>query len=422
MSVLDNIYGLVGKEVNENILSVDNEFVRQLYSLAENSIKNFRIVSVVLDDGANKRGEISQRGVPAREKSVIDICKLTPLAGVEGCRTLLDEVAYYRAAMMNLPKDFWATHKKILFVDYLLSCSLCYVEVFHSTTFVDKFLATRNKNIVGVVGNLPEGEISKFVSHLTTYETNYREGKLKYLKVTVNKNSVKVSKPRGFLDFGNVSIKVTPLFLLSTMAEGINELLTKHIILFNYIKDNLTEREFVSTLSPEILASFYDYEHIQKVFSNTSLVLLRGYIRVPELGLSRYDETGVRALNITRITSLRPISKDEVDTRFIDVDLNVVLPYFEQKINSINNVHVLSAIYEELTGSPSSFSSISQLKSEILGFVHGQYALGTTTVLKSLHLYLMSRKNIFSDYNDGKPNFPSFIGGFGMNFNLGVEE
>ena len=40
----------------------------------------------------------------------------------------------------------WVKYKDLLFIDYLLAGSLCYVEVFKKEGTVDKFYATKNRD------------------------------------------------------------------------------------------------------------------------------------------------------------------------------------------------------------------------------------------------------------------------------------
>ena len=52
----------------------------------------------------------------------------------------------------------------------------------------------------------------------------------------------------------------------------------------------------------------------------------RGYIKIPELGSSIYDDTGVRSLNVARLLSIKQV--ESVSREFIHVDLNSVVSNF----------------------------------------------------------------------------------------------
>ena len=409
------VYGLNTQNLLDSI-AVDNLFIRQLYNLTIESAKNLKVVSFIMRDRAQNRGEVQQRGISAADKSVIDICKLTPLLGVYGSRTLLDEVAHYRADSMGfLQQDpyFAKAHAEMLMADYLLSACLCYVEVF-SGSRVDKFLATRNRFIAGAVANMAPEDTTKFISYLQATPTNYHLKQVKVLKLTANKKGFRVTQSSSYLDF-NRNVVVTPVFFMLHFVDGIMEILRHHIVKFRYIKDNLTERELVSTTNPEILLRYYDQEFVQKVMANIGTMYIRGYIKIPELGISKYDHTGVRALDLSRITSVELV--DSFDTRFIDVDFNIILPTFKETVSRMNNP-LLTLVYEDLVGKPPQTRNILELRNALTAYVEGQVAIGTTTALRHLHLYMMQRPQVFTTYNGGKrPEFAGF--GFSNSFNLG---
>lgn len=409
------VYGLNTQNLLDSI-AVDNLFIRQLYNLTIESAKNLKVVSFIMRDRAQNRGEVQQRGISAADKSVIDICKLTPLLGVYGSRTLLDEVAHYRADSMGfLQQDphFAKAHAEMLMADYLLSACLCYVEVF-SGSRVDKFLATRNRFIAGAVANMAPEDTTKFISYLQSTPTNYHLKQVKVLKLTANKKGFRVTQSSSYLDF-NRNVVVTPVFFMLHFVDGIMEILRHHIVKFRYIKDNLTERELVSTTNPEILLRYYDQEFVQKVMANIGTMYIRGYIKIPELGISKYDHTGVRSLDLSRITSVELV--DSFDTRFIDVDFNIILPTFKETVSRMNNP-LLTLVYEDLVGKPPQTRNILELRNALTAYVEGQVAIGTTTALRHLHLYMMQRPQVFTTYNGGKrPEFAGF--GFSNSFNLG---
>lgn len=412
------MYTLTNGKYMEEICTVDNPFIRQLSYLAKQQAEQLKMVSFVMKDKAQNRGEIAQKGIHASQKSVIDMCKLTPLVDNQ-FRTLLDEVAHYRASTLNLhdvAPTFAKDNAEILMVDYLLSASLCYVEVFDSTANVEKFFATRNRFIAGGLANLKPQDTAKYVSYLQTYSVNYQTKQLKVLKMNVKKGGFSITQPRSFLDF-NKSIKITPLFLTTAFMEGVNKILQGNIIKFKYIKDNLTEREFITTLSPQILLSYYDEGFAQKMLSGVGAQLNRGYVKLPELGISKYDHSGVRALNVSRITSIEVIN--EFDASFIDVDFDTILPTFKETIATMRDPNILNMIHEDLTGKTAQANSLPELRNILISFVDGQYAMGTTTALRYIHKYMVQRKQFFPMYNEGKP---VQYGTIAPTFNLGVEE
>ena len=141
----------------------------------------------------------------------------------------------------------------------------------------------------------------------------------------------------------------------------------------------------------------------------------RGYMKVPELGCSKYDETGLRALNLSRITNIKVV--DTFDSSFIDVDFNSIIPTFKAVIEAIRNRDVIGMIYQTLMNESPNEKSLFEMRSEIMVFVDGRYAIGTTTFQKELHNYMVRYNMIFKGYN-GKPNKLSLE--MPDNFNLGI--
>lgn len=414
----NQVYSLTNGNYLDEICAVDNIFIRQLANLSADGAKNLKVVSFIIKDKVNNRGEIAKRGIRPDEKSVMDICKLAPLVDGSASKNLLEEVAKFRASTLNFHEvgpNFWKENEEILMIDYLLSACLCYVEIFDSTANVEKFFATRNRFIAGGVAGLRAEDTSKYVSYLTTYPVNYQSKQLKILKLNVNKNGMKIVQPRSFIDF-NRNIKITPLFMMTSFVQGLEETLRTRIVRFKYIKDNMTEREFITTLSPEILLTHYDEKFVQKMMSNVTSQLIRGYVRLPELGISKYDASGVRALNISRITSVEVIN--EFDTSFINVDFETILPAFKETINNMRDVRILAMVHEDLTGKLPQDENAFEIRNALISFVDGQYALGTTTALRYIHKYMVSRKQFFPLYNGGTP---VQYGSIDSNFNLGVD-
>lgn len=413
---MDQVYSLLTGRFIDKAYSVDNVFIRQLINLALDSANNLRVVSFIFKDRVNNRGEIQQKGISSADKSVIDICKLTPLVHPE-YKTLMNEVAAYRAASLGFAQSnpsFASENADMLMIDYLLSSCLCYVEVFNGTN-VDKFYATRNRFIAGGTANITEEETNQYVSYLQTTQSNYTSRQLKVLKLGTSKGSYKITKPRSYVDF-NKMVKVTPVFLMTAFVDGLSNVLQNNILKLKYIKDNLQEREFITTTSPEIMSRYYDPETIVKAMTNMGTALNRGYIRLPELGISKYDKSGVRAINISRLTSIEIIT--EFDTRFIDVDFDLILPVFKSTIENLRNPRMLTMIHEDLVGQPPNVHSVMELQNTITAFVDGQYAIGTTMALREIHTYMVQRSQIFTTYNGGKV---VQYGGSVSNFNLGVE-
>lgn len=416
-----DIYSLTENKYIPQLNSVDNGFIRQLYMLALNSAKNRKMVGIVTENFLSSRGDLSNSF--GSSTSVLNICQLSSLVDKENCSNIVEDIAKYRWEKLsfNFDKNYWKERSTLLFLDYILSSCLCYVEVYEDgssagkkTNNVDKFYATRNRFIAAGVASISENETSKYVNYLTPVLADYKMGSLRVLKLNRQKKGFKITQPRSAINF-NKAVKVTPLFFISAFVQGVTPLMKDNIVKFKYIKDNGQERELVTTLSKDIFAKYYGAEYAENVVKQCEMKIDRGYMKVPELGCSKYDETGLRALNLSRITSIEVV--DDFDSSFIDVDFNSIIPTFKAVIEAVRNAEVIGVIYQTLMNENPSEKSLFEMRSEIMVYVDSRYAIGTTTFQKELHNYMVRYNMIFKGYN-GKPNKLSLE--MPDNFNLGI--
>lgn len=406
---LATTYLLNGAPVNPAILAVENPFIRQLVHLSSVQAKNLKLTTFVLKNALNNRGEIAQRGIHAQDKSVIDIAKLTPLVDRQNFRTLQEEIAYVRNWQLQLydTKDhptWWRENQEMLVVDYLLASSLCLIEIFNPNSFeVQKFFATRNPLIAGTLAEKTPQETQKYLNYLQPISRSFELRQLKVLKITATKKGFRITQPRSVVDF-NQPVKITPVFLMTSFMEGIRPILNQGVLKFRYLKDNLTEREFITTLNKDLLVRHYGEEFAEKMLNNVGVNIARGYVRLPEFGISRYDYTGVRALNLSRITEITLVQPEQVDLSFIDVDFDLILPNIKHGISNINNISILKMVYQELSGKePPKTDNLYELRHLLEDFIDSQHAIGTTTALRFMHKYMVARPKLFPKYNGGRP-------------------
>lgn len=411
---VEEVYGLQDRDILTELCSVDTQFVRQLATLSYNSASTLKTVSFTTP-------AMKEKYKTNESTAIIDLADLPPLSGEYGAsKNLVDEIAKFRvqsSSFLNVPDFFWEENKTALAADYLLASSLCLVEVFSGIDRVDKFFATRNRYLAGALAGVSPSETVAYTSHLQTLPINYQMQKVKILKMSLNSKGYKITKTKKELDLSG-NIRITPFFLLSTFVKGITNLLDNNIIKFKYLKDNLVEREFISTTSISILNDYYDQETVQKVMTNMGQFLGRGYLKLPELGISKYDRTGVRSLNISRITQMEIIK--EFDTSYIEVDFDMILPNLYETIRNIHDIRVLHLIHEDLTGKTTDSQSILEIQEGIISFIEVQYTIGTTTVLRHLHKYMVQREKFFPAYHGGKPRQFGSTGG--SSFTLGLSE
>lgn len=406
-----DIYSLLDNKYIPQLNTVDNFFIRQLYGLAVTNAKNYKMLGILLNNPVNGN------------KTVLDICQLPALLDKENCKNIVEDVAKYRWGKLdfNFDKDFWKERSNLLFLDYILSSCLCYVEVYDDNSGgkksnnVDKFYATRNRFIAARIAEIEDNETSKYVNYLTPVLADYRIGSLRVLKLNRQKKGFKITQPRSAINF-NKSVRVTPLFFIGAFMQGITPLLKDNIVKFKYIKDNGQERELITTLSKDVFTKYYGSVYAEDIISKYEMKMDRGYLRVPELGCSKYDDSGLRALNINRITSLETV--DSFDSSYIEVDFNTIIPTFKATVEAIRNVQAVGIIYQTLMGENPGDKDIITLRSEIMTYVDGRFAIGTTTFQKELHNYMLKYNMVFKGYN-GKPNKLSLE--MPNNFNLGLE-
>ena len=417
-----DIFSLTDNKFIPQLNSVDNVFIQQLYMLALNSAKNMKMVGVVTDNFLSSRGDLNTNSLS--NGSVLNICMLSPLTNREKYGTIVEEIAHYRWSKLNLndDKEYWKERTTLLFLDYILSSCLCYVEVYENgsssgkkANSVDKFYATRNRFIAARVAGIEDTETSKYVNYLTPVLSDYRMSSLRVLKLNRQKKGFKITQPRSAINF-NKAVKVTPLFFIDAFVRGITPVMKDNMVKFKYIKDNGQERELITTLSESIFEKYYDKTYAENVIKQCEMKIDRGYMKVPELGCSKYDETGLRALNLSRITNIEVVN--DFDSSYIDVDFNSIIPTFKATIEAIHNEEIMGMIYQTLMGENPQGKSLMDIRSEILVYVDGRFAIGTTTFQKELHNYMVRYKMIFKGYT-GRPTQMTMDFSNGS-FNLGL--
>lgn len=409
----NDIYSLTSGKYN-GYAYVENSFFNKLVALSGESAKQLKVLTLVENNKISKRGDTIDTSKTLQEKAVIDVKKLSPLLGLGGAKNIGDEVAYYRWKMLNFTDESladWVKYKDLLFIDYLLAGSLCYVEVFKKEGTVDKFYATKNRLLAGAIAGVSESDTLKYRDFLNPLSVDYKVGKLRVLKMSSNKKGWKITQPRNTIDFKG-EIKITPLFLTLSFLKGIGEVLNNNIVKFTFVKDNKQERELVSTLSLDILKQYYDENRAKMLKEGVERKLERGYIKLPELGLSKYDDSGMRALNINRIVRMELLK--EVDRHFIDVDLKAVVPTFINRIRNVKDINVLNVIMESLTGDSIKSLNPVDVQNTLISVVESSVAIGTTTYLKMLHRHMLMYPMVYTNYT-GKPVMQT-----SKSFDLGV--
>jgi hypothetical protein len=337
----------------------------------------------------------------------------------------MHEVIKVRTAQRNINNvgdNFYNEYKAILFLDYILSLSLCFVELYDTTNRVEKFYATRNRFIAGRVTGESEQATAKYIPYLTGDMNDIINHRLRFLKLKHStKTGYSIVQPRTYYDAR--SVRVTPAFFTTTFVNNLSDILEKKVVRFNFVKDNMTQREISTTLNRDILMNIYkDSRVVDTMLEGTEAVLDRGFIRIPEIGLSKYDKTGVRALNVTRIVSIEYDVDVSSLTGYINVDYDSIVPNFNRSITGMHrDPGLVTEVYKRVIGAEPTGLSCYEMIDRLLKYVDSYSSLGTTTFLRRLHDIMIGLSPYFGGYTGapmefGKDNVSKYA------FNLGTSD
>lgn len=231
---------------------------------------------------------------------------------------------------------------------YLLMHFLCYIEV-PTTSFktdtggfkrsFNKILATSNVDVMAHWLGVPVEEVhQKYVDRVFGINMDDGEDLLPYVKLTESKEGVrKISVPRMNIDVSERGTRVIPLFMLKSGVDTLYSKMEKGMVKISFLKDGGQVRDIFSTVDfgriREIYGggSFFD-DSVNDSYNGDFLEnksLSKGYIKVPEIGGSRYDGP-TRSVNYSRIIGLS--FDEEPDLSFINIDLTTVVEGFNDGV------------------------------------------------------------------------------------------
>lgn len=360
-----------------------------------------------------------------KQYGVLDFCS-PQFTGLAGESSLYNEIAEFRTEQLKRDYVTLGTQteetKKALFFDYLLAECVCYVEVpkytrkdGRPTPSFDKFFATKNPRLMALWINEDINLVTRKYAHrCKTTAVELMNNELRVAKLNKGTKGTSITIPRNSLDASKIT--VTPLFCMNAFIKGFYESLSNSILEFTFMKDNGTERVLASTISKEIMYDYYnDHDFVSRALHGVDIFsekvggmtlgskLGRGYIKVPELGSSRYDSTGTRSVNIARLLKIQKL--EEVSREFIDVDLSSVQLAFENGLNVLTVKHPehlvrLAGIVgtEDLSGGETDV----QLSQIIKRTVDTNCTILSTTYLRELHRIMTKHPEMFPLYT-GKP-------------------
>lgn len=300
--------------------------------------------------------------------------------------------------------------ESVLMVDLhrmLLENYLCYVE-FPRYQYKDgvkirrmqKYLLTTNPNIAEeFMGYMDE----KWISHLEVPETE--EFEVNYLRFEVTRDGTpKVVKPRTKLSLADKDFRILPWPVLRAEIDYIVKTSRDTPLRVMFEKDDGTERTLDTSLNDELLKEVYgiDYNTHRLCEEGAYTNVTRGYIRMPELGSSKYDETMARSINLARV--IKTSTSFLIDLRFTEVDLGGVTSEFEgfclenrEHKNWSMDVYLRmkeAQILKPLASAPSSL--------DLINMVDQMSAVLSTTFNRQLAGFMLDNQDLFPGY-DGSP-------------------
>lgn len=386
---MGDIFDLTQPLTKDN-LCVGNDFAKTLVKLVKDAYSKEMVIKIDIGDRKKRKGSVNVANMPALTTNTF--------------QTITQEVAFYRSMLLSFSPLFnLHEHEGTLFIDYLLAMSLCYVEIDNpkynpnqmGSQRVDKFFATRNINIAKALCNLDSNKETRARNYLQTLESEYSGDSLRILKLNPTKAGYSLTQPRNAVKLGK-NVRIMPIVLLQVFSTYIEAQLRTGILEFTYRKDDRTTRVLNSTLNPSIFMKYYkDAERWNTVSSNVSAMLNRGYIKIPELGLSKYDESGVRSLNLMRVERMRKV--DDIDSSFIDVDINCIVDEFKKAVDEAYTKNTIQKLYNFVMRTEISVDKM-VARDALNNWVDTQVMVGSTTFLKSLHNAMIANKELFPKY------------------------
>jgi len=317
---------------------------------------------------------------------------------------------------------------------YFLRNYLCYVEIptyrYEKSTgekkaSYDKFLATSCLEIAAAWASLDEETAkTKYAKHLSGFDAlDGEDSEVPILKLARNKMGRSITKPRSPLNLDKAGIRVVPVFALRSYVTRFYANASKELARVTFIKDNGSERVIDTTFSQELLSELYQDSSFVLTMLTTcyngkflgSTVIDRGYIRVPEVGASIYDGSGVRAISYTRIGSIE--YGVEPNMEFAKVDLEGVVFAFSGYVNKLNEKQISSLVtalgmegfdVDTLTGKDKGLDlQVDAFQLET--WVDLQNRVLSTTFQRSLALFMKTNPQWFGGYTGERGGLSSDI-------------
>ena len=311
---------------------------------------------------------------------------------------------------------------------YLLMNFLCYIEVpttsFKSDTgsfkkTFNKMLVTANTEVMAEWLGVDYNELpSKYVDRVFNINMDDGEDLLPYVKLTETKGGRKISVPRMDIDVSERGTRVIPLFMLKAGVDALYSKMEEGIVKVSFLKDGGQLRDMFTTVNfPKIRdiyggGSFLD-DSIEDSYKGDFLEnksLSKGYIKVPEIGGSRYDGP-TRSMSYSRIVDIS--YSEEPDLSFINIDLSTVIEGFNEGVLAHTKqaeaiVDMLEAFgidgdaWKDTVEARKKY--VNKDVSSLLQWAEERNLLFSTVFVRELCLFMLSNPQWFSNFT-GEPKY-----------------
>ena len=276
----------------------------------------------------------------------------------------------------------------------------------------DKFLITSNPVIVASWMNMTIGDaVEKYCKNLISGLEDNGEDLFPYVKLVEDfkTGEHKVTKPRAFLDLAKKGTRIYPAFAFEMVAKYLYDQAQNEIARVSFLKDGGEVRVLDFTFDKDKLEDIYgECEYVRSGLNTSytgdifedSTTLQRGYIKVVEVGNSRYDFP-TRNISIARVGSFE--FGVEPDLTFINIDVSssveCCVDILETTPKSTEEVKNSLIAFELITEKEKdSFKTME----DVINFIKDRRSVLTSLWDRQISLYMLANPDIFPTY-DGQP-------------------
>lgn len=360
----------------------------EFYGIADSSLlKNYSFLVPVLEDLSQQAGDLLQK------EEWPDIRALLQGSRSGESSTYLKEISSLFGGSIS--------DTSALF-QYFLTLGPVYLEYFNNGRW-EKVLGTKTSDLAREWAVI-KGQVDE--DRLGLVEEN-----IYLLRLEADKQgNRKVAKPRKDYTFDEQT-KFIPVRVLAQILTILADKLQQGVVRIVFRKDNGSLRTLDTTLNANLLQAIYGSAYTQRVledswnpYVNTGNILetvpnlARGYLRLPEVGCSRY-ESGVSACNFLRVEKIK--YNIQPDLSLIDYDLSLVSREFENSLSGIASLGLMRELVDSIrcAGLGVTLNKEVMTYSELVDWENDSRMFVGRTFDRSLCLFMLSRPDLFMNIN-----------------------